>query len=136
MSEAKKRKETAIKKQNGQIAPDLDQDGKMINPHNPDFITKVPWYLGSSGPTLKHHSIQKNDNFLTLNETDQLIQNKIQLQNELLKNNSKIVYRKGACRNCGAMSHNEKDCIERPRSSKKAAWKSGLDIAADEATLK
>ncbi len=36
-----------------------DQDGKMINPHNPAFIMKVPWYLGDSGPTLKHHAVQK-----------------------------------------------------------------------------
>ncbi|KAH8048469.1 hypothetical protein JL720_15839 [Aureococcus anophagefferens] len=27
----------------------------MINPHNPDFITKRPWYLGDSGPSLQHH---------------------------------------------------------------------------------
>jgi hypothetical protein len=33
------------------------------------------------------------------------------------------------------MTHQEKDCVERPRSAKKAAWKSGLDIAPDEVTL-
>lgn len=54
----KQRQENAKKKQNGQMAPDVDEDGKMINPHNPDFITRVPWYLGSSGPTLKHHQVR------------------------------------------------------------------------------
>lgn len=39
-------------------------------------------------------------------------------------------YRKGACRNCGSMTHQEKDCVERPR--KVGAWKSGRDIAPDE----
>eukprot|EP00602_Paraphysomonas_sp_CaronLab_P004398 CAMPEP_0185033266 /NCGR_PEP_ID=MMETSP1103-20130426/22034_1 /TAXON_ID=36769 /ORGANISM="Paraphysomonas bandaiensis, Strain Caron Lab Isolate" /LENGTH=511 /DNA_ID=CAMNT_0027569477 /DNA_START=307 /DNA_END=1842 /DNA_ORIENTATION=- len=34
------------------------------------------------------------------------------------------------------MTHKEKDCVERPRSSKKAAWKSGVDIAPDEVVLK
>lgn len=48
---------------------------------------------------------------------------------------AKTVYRKGACKNCGAMTHKEKDCVERPRSAKKAAWKSGLDIAPDEVSL-
>jgi hypothetical protein len=33
------------------------------------------------------------------------------------------------------MTHKEKDCVERPRSAKKAAWKSGLDIAPDEVSL-
>ena len=134
-SSFKKRQEDAVKKQNGQLAPDLDQDGKMINPHNPDFITKVPWYLGSSGPTLKHHSRQKNDQILSLTETDQLIEEKFKSQTNLRENASKIIYRKGACKNCGAMTHKEKDCIERPRSTKKSAWKTGLDIAADETIL-
>ncbi len=115
--------------------PEIDQDGKMINPHNPDFITKVPWYLGSSGPTLKHHSIQKNDHFLTLSESDDLVNRKIIAQREAAKSSSKTVYKKGACKNCGATTHKEKDCVERPRSAKKAAWKSGLDIAPDEITL-
>jgi pre-mRNA-processing factor SLU7 len=48
---------------------------------------------------------------------------------------AKTTYRKGACKNCGAITHKEKDCVERPRSSKKAAWKSGLDIAPDEVSF-
>lgn len=116
--------------------PKLDQDGKMINPHNPDFITKVPWYLGNSGPTLKHHSVQKVDHFLSLSESDALIERKLAAQKSAAQTAPKTVYRKGACKNCGALTHKEKDCVERPRSSKKAAWKSGLDIAPDEVTMK
>lgn len=112
--------------------PNVDQDGKMINPHNPDFITKVPWYLGNHGPTLKHHSIQKNDHELSLAETDSLIAQKLRAKSEAQKSSAKTVYKKGACKNCGAITHKEKDCLERPRSSKKAAWKSGLDIAPND----
>lgn len=39
-------------------------------------------------------------------------------------------YRKGACNNCGAMSHKTKDCMERPR--KKGAKFTGQDIQPDE----
>lgn len=39
-------------------------------------------------------------------------------------------FRKGACTNCGAMSHALKDCLERPR--KKGAKYTGKNIAADE----
>lgn len=129
-------KSEAAKKQSGEIAPDVDEDGKMINPHNPDFITKVPWYLGNSGPTLKHHSLQKSDKFLSLSETDELIREKVQAQKEVAKSTARTVFRKGACKNCGAMTHKEKDCIERPRSSKRSAWKTGLDIAPDEVALR
>jgi len=39
-------------------------------------------------------------------------------------------YRKGACENCGAMTHVRKDCLERPR--KVGAKYSGSNIAPDE----
>lgn len=130
----KKRQEDAKKKQTGELPPDLDQDGKMINPHNPDFITKVPWYLGESGPTLKHHNVQKADHFLSMSETDSLLQNKFTAKKQELATKA-TGYRKGACKNCGALTHTEKDCVERPRSSKKSAWKSGLDIAPDEVSI-
>lgn len=120
----KKRQEDAKKKQSGELPPDHDEDGKMINPHNPDFITKVPWYLGESGPTLKHHNVQKINHFLTLNESDNLIKEKLIKQNNLNKNKN-ILFRKGSCKNCGALTHKEKDCVERPRSTKKSAWKIG-----------
>ena len=107
----------------------------MINPHNPDFITKVPWYLGDSGPTLKHHQVQKKDQELSLTEADKLIESKLKSQILSRQQPKTVIYRKGACKNCGAITHKEKDCIERPRSNKKAAWKTGLDIAPDETIL-
>ena len=41
-----------------------------------------------------------------------------------------IKYRKGACENCGALTHKLKDCLERPRKTG-ARW-TGKDIAPDE----
>jgi len=116
-------------------------DEKIINPHNPEFITKVPWYLGgnntsTASASLQHHNIQKNDHFLTLSETDQLINNKINNQINIKNKNNQHGYRKGACKNCGAITHDEKSCVERPRSIKKAAWKTGQDIASDEVVLR
>lgn len=39
-------------------------------------------------------------------------------------------FRKGACENCGAMTHKKKDCVERPR--KLGAVHTKTDIAPDE----
>lgn len=48
----------------------------MINPHNPEYITKRPWYLGDSGPSLKHHAKQRSDAVLSMSEADQILQGK------------------------------------------------------------
>ena len=32
----------------------LDEDGKEINPHIPDYMTNAPWYLNKDKPTLQH----------------------------------------------------------------------------------
>ena len=43
---------------------------------------------------------------------------------------STFFYRKGACENCGAMTHKKRDCLERPR--KVGAKFSGSNFAPDE----
>lgn len=110
---------------------------KIINPHNPQFLTTAPWYAGveSSGPTLQHQTIQKQQHLLSLNEVDDIIQKKIQLKSNKFNNTHLNIYKKGGCRNCGSMTHKEKDCIERPRSAKTAAWKSNQNIAIDDIQL-
>ena len=56
IQDRKKAKELAEVRQSGTVAPAVDvKTGHMINPHNPDFITKRPWYLGGEdGPSLEH----------------------------------------------------------------------------------
>lgn len=48
----------------------------MINPHNPEYITKRPWYLGESGPSLNHHTKQKKDTLLAMADVDKILQDK------------------------------------------------------------
>lgn len=47
ISDRRKARELASARQSGAAAPEIDtKTGAMINPHNPEFITKRPWYLG------------------------------------------------------------------------------------------
>lgn len=49
-------KKRLAEQQAGKAAPDVDADtGTMINPHNPSFITNVPWYLAQEGGTSLRH---------------------------------------------------------------------------------
>mmetsp|Transcript_35873 Transcript_35873/g.83151 ORF Transcript_35873/g.83151 Transcript_35873/m.83151 type:complete len:270 (-) Transcript_35873:1156-1965(-) len=67
----KARKQLEEARQSGKAAPEIDvESGKMINPHNPEYITKRPWYLGESGPSLNHHAVQKKNHFITMHEAD------------------------------------------------------------------
>lgn len=110
--------------------PPWTNSGKLINPHNPEYITKRPWYLGESGPSLNHHAKQRSDATLGLQEAEEILARKPKFVGRA------TTYRKGACENCGAMTHKKKDCLERPRSLAKSAKVSGMDIAPDEGLTK
>lgn len=82
--------------------------GRDINPHIPQYISAAPWYYGQSGPTLKHQRPQ---------DEKQPLHSGIDDWYKKGVDTSKVAtkFRKGACENCGAMTHKKKDCLERPR---------------------
>nr|KYP34643.1 Pre-mRNA-splicing factor SLU7 [Cajanus cajan] len=97
----------------------LGEDGKEINPHIPQYMSSAPWYLNADRPSLKHQKKWKSDPNYTKSWYDR---------------GAKIFqadkYRKGACENCGAMTHDSKSCMERPRRVG-AKW-TNKHIAPDE----
>ncbi|CRK15096.1 hypothetical protein BN1723_010524 [Verticillium longisporum] len=95
---------------------------KEENIYIPSFISKRPFYAGEEGDEqndyLEHQRLQKK------NEQSQWYDRGRKAGPAATK------YRKGACENCGAMTHKAKDCLSRPRA-KGAKW-TGRDIQADE----
>jgi len=138
LSDFKKREEEKKARQAGELAPEIDAaSGKMINPHNPEYITKRPWYLGESGPSLNHHAKQGaggEESLLSLQETEELLarQARLQQQKKAQGRDRATVFRKGACENCGAMTHKKKECVERPRSLGKTCRKGGREGGREE----
>ena len=70
-----------------------------INPHNPEFLTKKPWYLGGDNqaePTLEHQQsgrsskLKEQGEALSLQATEELLQNERQAQ-KLLAAQQKFV---------------------------------------------
>lgn len=107
----------------GTAPPAIDSDGKIINPHIPEYIAQAPWYIEQEGPSLKHQKSQlgrkrKYDSLGTW------------LPRGQRKGPASTKYRKGACENCGAMTHNAKACLERPR--RRGAKLTGRGIRPDE----
>lgn len=123
--EWKKAKELEEARKAGTVPAAVDEEGKDINPHIPQYIATAPWYFGSLGPTLKHQRPQpeKQNEFNTLNE------HYVRGQ----KGKQATKYRKGACENCGAMGHSKRECFERPR--KIGAKYHSVDICADDVML-
>ncbi|CAJ2503949.1 Uu.00g113430.m01.CDS01 [Anthostomella pinea] len=97
---------------------------KEENIYIPSFISKRPFYAGEEGDDqsdyLEHQRIQqksKDDQSKWYDRGKKL-------------GPAATKYRKGACENCGAMTHKTKECLSRPRA--KGAKYTGRDIQADE----
>ena len=101
----KKEKELEEMRKAGTIPALVDEEGKDINPHIPQYISDAPWYIGADGPTLKHQRPQK------------LSEIKEEYRKKAIKLAAATKYRDGACENCGAMGHKRKECLERPRKN-------------------
>ncbi|XP_034829257.1 pre-mRNA-splicing factor Slu7 [Maniola hyperantus] len=118
----RKAKELEEARKAGTAPAAVDETGKDINPHIPQYISSAPWYYGTAGPTLKHQRPQEDreGQFTKLDL----------YYNKGVTASSATKYRKGACENCGAMTHKKKDCLERPR--KIGAKFTNAGIAPDE----
>ena len=95
---------------------------KEQNEYIPSFISKKPFYLESAD--------SENDYL-----EHQRLQNSTPDQSKWYDRGKRLgpaatKFRKGACENCGALTHKTKECLSRPRA-KGARW-TGKDIQADE----
>ena len=119
----KKQKELEEQRKLGNAPAAVDESGKDINPHIPQYISEAPWYLDPEGPTLRHQR-QQEEKVQTYSGIDEWYKKGVNKQSIATK------YRKGACENCGALTHKKRDCVERPR--KVGAKYTGSNLAPDE----
>ncbi|EFN52055.1 hypothetical protein CHLNCDRAFT_139273 [Chlorella variabilis] len=117
--ERRRQRELEEARKAGLAPAELDEEGKEINPHIPAFMADAPWYLNAGAPSLKHQRNWKDQ-----------VTDEMRWYDRGAKVFQANKYRKGACQNCGSMSHSTKDCMERPRT-KGARW-TNKNIAADE----
>lgn len=88
----------------------------------PEYISQAPWYLDTGAPSLNHQ--RRPDEDKDRSKLDTWYDRGAKAGPAAKK------YRKGACENCGAMTHKRVDCLERPR--KKGAKYTNKDIQADD----
>lgn len=123
--EFRRQKDLEEARKAGTAAPEVDSEtGKAINPHIPEFMSQAPWYLATGKPSLKHQKKPERPGEIGRVGLDEWYARGARAGPAATK------YRKGACENCGAVTHKTTDCLERPR--KKGAKWTGQDIVADE----
>lgn len=99
-----------------------DVASKERNEYIPQFIAKKPFYVdddSAASDYLEHQRLHKQS----------VDQSKWYERGKKL-GPAATKYRKGACENCGAMTHKAKECLSRPRKLG-AKW-TGKDIQPDE----
>ncbi|KAI6659787.1 Pre-mRNA-splicing factor SLU7-like [Oopsacas minuta] len=119
----RKQKELEEARKAGTAPAEVDESGRDINPHIPQYIKSAPWYVSTGQPTLKHQRPQPEKQQQFDGILDWYMRGV-----DTSKKSSK--FRKGACENCGAITHKKRDCMDRPR--KVGAIFSGDNIACDE----
>ncbi|KAF2074970.1 hypothetical protein CYY_003709 [Polysphondylium violaceum] len=119
--EYKKEKELEEARKAGNAPAELDEDGNEINPHIPQYMRQAPWYVDTNKPSLKHQR--------AFNKKEEVGKGWYQ-RGAAAQGFTATKYRKGACTNCGSMTHVAKDCCERPR--KVGAKFTNDDIKPDE----
>ena len=68
MNDRAKARQVEEARKNGELPPDVDNDGNLINPHVPEYMSRAPWYLNQEeGAGLKH---QKAQPIVTRNKQD------------------------------------------------------------------
>eukprot|EP01096_Ripella_sp_DP13-Kostka_P007684 TRINITY_DN2817_c0_g1_i1.p1 TRINITY_DN2817_c0_g1~~TRINITY_DN2817_c0_g1_i1.p1 ORF type:complete len:597 (+),score=309.63 TRINITY_DN2817_c0_g1_i1:38-1792(+) len=106
--EYKKQKELEEARKAGTAPAALDEEGNEINPHIPQYISQVPWYVDDSkNPSLKHQRMDKDPTETTKKIDSPYLRG--------ARGARAQKYEKGACKNCGSRTHKEKDCLERAR---------------------
>ncbi|XP_064589447.1 LOW QUALITY PROTEIN: pre-mRNA-splicing factor SLU7-like [Zonotrichia leucophrys gambelii] len=120
----RKKKELEEQRKLGNAPAEVDEEGKDINPHIPQYISSVPWYIDPSRrPTLKHQRHQAEKEKQNSSSGDWC-------KRGVQEHSVATRHRREACENCGALTHKRKHCMERPR--KAGAKYTGMDIAQDE----
>ncbi|KAG2755237.1 hypothetical protein P692DRAFT_20826881 [Suillus brevipes Sb2] len=120
--EFRRQKDLDAARKAGTAPAALDEEGRPINPHIPQYISQAPWYLDTGAPSLSHQRRPFDDR--SADKLDNWYDRGAKAGPAAKK------YRKGACENCGAITHKKQDCLERPR--KKGAKFTNKNIQADE----
>ncbi|PIA42117.1 hypothetical protein AQUCO_02100167v1 [Aquilegia coerulea] len=117
----RKGKELEEARKPGIVPSEVDEDGNEINPHIPQYMSNAPWYLKANKPSLKHQKKWRSDPpYCGISVWYDRGAETYQADR----------YRKGACENCGAITHDAQSCMERTRL-KGARW-TNLFIVPDE----